>query len=276
MRWWAPEDPARLSSLHRATSSLLPWAFASDTAVDDAVLLATSSHIAAHTRPTIPHPHSHTARVSCVAVLTTMSTPPPGDVAPTPPSTVLAQTATQTSPVTFTAPGIAPGTCAEEHVAKPSRRRLAPQSTGPPLGVATTLAAPGKTRKRPRTQALRRPGAALTAARRSGALPTARRLWGPGDVASTTPEEHAFWEALPLGAGATTTDGVDEDVNTGDTTGTPLGDCSAAEEALSDAAKALEAETAAMFKARWGFDVRLGEPVPDGGGSGWTWSSVEA
>lgn len=116
----------------------------------------------------------------------------------------------------------------------------------------------------------------MTSARRSGALPTARRLWGPGDVASITPEEHAFWEALPLGGGATTTDGADEDVTTGDTTGTPLGDSAAAEEALSDAAKALEAETAAMFKARWGFDVRRGEPVPDGGGSGWTWSSVEA
>lgn len=142
--------------------------------------------------------------------------------------------------------------------------------------MATTPPTPSKIRKRPRAQAVRRPSGAVTAARRPGALPTARRLWGPGDVASTTTEELAFWEALPLGAGTTVAGDADEDVKTEDTPATPRGEHAAAEEAMHDAAKALEAESAAMFKARWGFDVMRGEPVPDGGGSGWTWSSVEA
>lgn len=213
-----------------------------------------------------------------VRLLTTMSTPTPlpGDLAATTPPTLPAQTTTQTLPGSLALPSFTLSTSTEEQPTKPSRRRPAHKSTGLPLGVATTPPTPTKIRKRPRAQAVRRPTAAVRAACRPGALPTARRLWGPGDVAATTAEELAFWEALPPSAGATVADSADEDVQTGDTPATPLGEDAAAEEAMHDAAKALEAETAARFKARWGFDVRRGEPVPDGGGSGWTWSSVEA
>lgn len=204
-----------------------------------------------------------------------MATSPPGDLAVTPPSSFPAQTTTQASSGSSALPSFTLSTCAEEHSSKPSRRRPAHKSTGLPLGVATTPPTPSKIRKRPRAQAVRRPSAVVTNARRPGALPTARRLWGPGDVASTTAKELAFW-ALPRSAGATVADGADEDVKTRDTPAIPQGENAAAEEAMHDAAKALEVETAAMFKARWGFDVRSGEPVPDGGGSGWTWSSVEA
>ncbi|GAB0494720.1 hypothetical protein MMPV_006016 [Pyropia vietnamensis] len=135
---------------------------------------------------------------------------------------------------------------------------------------------PAKIRKRPRAQAIRRARAITTSLSRSGALPTARRLWGPGDDASTTAEELAFWEALPLDVGTNLTDPANADNKREDAPATPHGDTAAAENAMHDAAKALEAETAAMFKARWGFDLIRGEPVPDGGGSRWTWSPVEA